>query len=115
KADEFILEPALGDPGSGLARFLERRRWSGVVQVQLKNNSRVLYFECVLNAIVNDDQSSALAPSPATSPKNVKRRGASPNSLKLCRKACISARQRATCSKPTLRSFRCLATAARTS
>src|SRR5205814_4844911 len=27
KADEFILEPALGDPGSGLARFLERRRW----------------------------------------------------------------------------------------
>ncbi len=64
KADEFILEPALGDPGSGLARFLERRRWSGVVQVQLKNNSRVLYFECVLNAIVNDDQvvgASALA------------------------------------------------------
>src|SRR5438552_8690010 len=56
KADEFILEPKLGDPGSGLARFLERRRWSGVVQVQLKNNSRVLYFECVLNAIVNDDQ-----------------------------------------------------------
>src|SRR5438874_751236 len=64
KADEFVLEPALGDPGSGLARFLERRRWSGVVQVQLKNNSRVLYFECVLNAIVNDDQvvgASALA------------------------------------------------------
>src|SRR2546427_632915 len=64
KADEFILEPALGDPGSGLARFLERRRWSGVVQVQLKNNSRVLYLECVLNAIVNDDQvvgASALA------------------------------------------------------
>src|SRR5438876_1144788 len=56
KADEFILEPALGDPRSGLARFLQRRRWSGAVQDQLKNNSRVIYFECVLNAIVNDDQ-----------------------------------------------------------
>jgi len=64
KADEFILEPALGDTENGLARFLERRRWSGVVKVRLKNSSRVLYFECVLNAIVNDDQvvgASALA------------------------------------------------------
>ena len=64
KADEFILEPALGDTENGLARFLERRRWSGVVKVRLKNRSRVLYFECVLNAIVNDDQvvgASALA------------------------------------------------------
>ncbi len=64
KADEFILEPKLNDTENGLARFLERRRWSGVVKVRLKNSSRVLYFECVLNAIVNDDQvvgASALA------------------------------------------------------
>ena len=64
KADEFILEPKLNDTENGLARFLERRRWSGVVKVRLKNRSRVLYFECVLNAIVNDDQlvgASALA------------------------------------------------------
>src|SRR5205814_3328979 len=64
KTDEFILKPKLNDTENGLARVLERRRWSGVVQVQLKNNSRVLYFECVLNAIVNDDQvvgASALA------------------------------------------------------
>jgi len=64
KADEFILEPVLGDAKSGLARSLERRRWSGVVQVRLKHSSRVLYFECVLNAIVHDNQvvgASALA------------------------------------------------------
>ena len=64
KADEFTLEPALGDAESGLARFLERRRWSGVVQVRVKNSSRVLYFECVLNAILHDNQivgASALA------------------------------------------------------
>ncbi len=54
KADEFILEPKLN----------ERRRWSGVVQVRLKNSSRSLYFECVLNAIIHDNQivgASALA------------------------------------------------------
>src|SRR5437870_7570127 len=64
KADEFILEPKLNDAENGLARFLERRRWSGVVQVRLKNSSRSLYFECVLNAIIHDNQivgSSALA------------------------------------------------------
>src|SRR5437867_13236567 len=43
KADEFILEPKLNDTENGLARFLERRRWSGVVKVRLKNSSRVLY------------------------------------------------------------------------
>ena len=64
KADEFILEPKLNDAENGLARFLERRRWSGVVQVRLKNSSRSLYFECVLNAIIHDNQivgASALA------------------------------------------------------
>src|SRR5438309_9639904 len=64
KADEFILEPKLNDAEHGLARFLERRRWSGVVQVRLKNSSRSLYFECVLNAIIHDNQivgASALA------------------------------------------------------
>src|SRR5205085_2426461 len=54
----------LNDAENGLARFLERRRWSGVVQVRLKNSSRSLYFECVLNAIIHDNQivgASALA------------------------------------------------------
>jgi PAS domain S-box-containing protein len=41
---------------AGIGRFLARRRWSGIVPVKLKNNSRLLYFDCVLNAIVKGDE-----------------------------------------------------------
>ena len=41
---------------AGLARFLEKRHWTGIVRVRLKNNSRPLYFDCVLNAIVKSDE-----------------------------------------------------------
>jgi PAS domain S-box-containing protein len=56
KFDEFCEAPSRGDIETGLGRFLERRRWSGVVPVKLKNSSRVLYFDCVLNAIVKADE-----------------------------------------------------------
>lgn len=64
KLEEFLDEPQLQDVSRGLSRFLELRRWSGVVKVQLKTDKRVLYFDCVLNAIVKDDEvvgASALA------------------------------------------------------
>ncbi len=44
------------DVETGLPRFLEKRRWSGLVRVQVKNNSRSLYFDCVLNAIIKSDE-----------------------------------------------------------
>jgi PAS domain S-box-containing protein len=56
KFDEFCETPVRGEIEAGLGRFLERRRWSGVVPVKLKNSSRVLYFDCVLNAIVKADE-----------------------------------------------------------
>jgi PAS domain S-box-containing protein len=56
KLDEFIEEPPRSDLEQGLARFLERRRWSGMVQVKLKKRSRSLFFDCVLNAIVKGDE-----------------------------------------------------------
>jgi PAS domain S-box-containing protein len=56
KLDEFIEEPPRSDLEQGLARFLERRRWSGMVQVRLKKRSRSLFFDCVLNAIVKGDE-----------------------------------------------------------
>ena len=56
KFDEFCDTPPRKDVEAGLGRFLERRRWSGVVPVKLKNSSRVLYFDCVLNAIVKVDE-----------------------------------------------------------
>ncbi len=53
---EFLDEPTVADAQSGLQRFRERRRWSGLVKVRLKNGSRVLYLDCVLNAILKDDE-----------------------------------------------------------
>jgi PAS domain S-box-containing protein len=37
-------------------RFLERRLWSGVVQVRLKRNGSVYFFECVAHAMLRDDK-----------------------------------------------------------
>ncbi len=54
--DEFCETPLRSEIEAGLGRFLERRRWSGVVPVKLKSNSRTLYFDCVLNAIVKGDE-----------------------------------------------------------
>jgi len=56
KIDDFLAEPLRRDVETGLPRFLEKRRWSGLVRVQVKNNTRALYFDCVLNAIVKSDE-----------------------------------------------------------
>ena len=39
-----------------LPKFLERRTWSGVVHVHLKNQHGVFYFDCVANAMLRDGQ-----------------------------------------------------------
>jgi PAS domain S-box-containing protein len=56
KFDEFCESPTRAEVEAGIGRFLARRRWSGIVPVKLKNNSRLLYFDCVLNAIVKGDE-----------------------------------------------------------
>ncbi len=56
KLDEFLKEPLRRDVETGLPRFLEKRRWSGLVRVEIKNSARALYFDCVLNAIVKSDE-----------------------------------------------------------
>ncbi len=52
KIFDFIEEPSRENLEGGLSRFLEKRHWVGTVQLRLKNNTRQLYFDCVLNAIV---------------------------------------------------------------
>jgi two-component system NtrC family sensor kinase len=37
-----------------LPRFLERRTWSGLIQIRLKNQQSVHYFDCVAHAMVRD-------------------------------------------------------------
>ncbi len=53
---DFLSEPKLAELNRGLPRFLERRRWSGLVAVQLKATGRWLHFDCVLNAITKDGE-----------------------------------------------------------
>ena len=58
KLADFLDEQAgqgTADAQAGLPRFLERRNWSGVVQVRLKNRNAVFYFDCVAHAMVRDD------------------------------------------------------------
>jgi len=54
--DEFLEEPKRSEVDRGLSRFLEKRRWSGLVTVRLKSSSKIFYFDCALNAIVKGDE-----------------------------------------------------------
>ena len=54
--DEFLGAPPHAESPWNLQRFIERRSWAGVVEVQLKDDSRHLYYDCVVNAIVKGDQ-----------------------------------------------------------
>src|SRR5271165_2300958 len=56
KIYDFVDEPTREETERSLGRFLEKRRWAGTVRIRLKNNSRPLYFDCVLNAIVKGDE-----------------------------------------------------------
>ena len=56
KLEEFLGAPLHVEASASLARFLEKRSWSGVVEVHLKNDSRCLYYDCVVNAIVKGDE-----------------------------------------------------------
>ncbi|HKV77042.1 MAG TPA: PAS domain S-box protein [Candidatus Sulfotelmatobacter sp.] len=56
KIYDFVEEPARDEIERGLGRFLEKKRWTGTVRIRLKNNSRPLYFDCVLNGILKGDE-----------------------------------------------------------
>jgi PAS domain S-box-containing protein len=56
KIYDFVEEPAREAAERGLGNFLNKKHWSGTVKLRLKNSSRLLYFDCVLNAIVKGDE-----------------------------------------------------------
>jgi PAS domain S-box-containing protein len=39
-----------------MARFVERRIWSGVIQIRLKRTGTVFFFECMAHAMLRDDK-----------------------------------------------------------
>src|SRR5262252_4084036 len=56
KIYERMEEPAREQVERGLGRFLDKKRWTGTVRVRLKNNTRPLYFDCVVNGILKGDE-----------------------------------------------------------
>ena len=55
---EFVEEGGGQGPDlvrRAMPRFLERRQWSGVVEVRLKNQSTPFYFDCVAHAMMRGD------------------------------------------------------------
>jgi PAS domain S-box-containing protein len=56
KIYDLLEEPSREDVERGLGRFLEKRRWGGMVKIRLKNTSRPLYLDCVVNGIVKGDE-----------------------------------------------------------
>ena len=52
KLEEFLGAPLRAEATASLSQFLEKRNWSGVVEVRLKNETRPRYYDCVVNAIV---------------------------------------------------------------
>jgi PAS domain S-box-containing protein len=56
RLDEFLEEPQRSVAEAALGRFIEKRRWSGLVRVKVKKTGQVFYFDCVLNAILKDDE-----------------------------------------------------------
>ncbi len=52
KLQEFLGAPLHAEASGTLEGFLEKRNWSGVVEVRLKKDSRRRYYDCVVNAIV---------------------------------------------------------------
>ena len=56
KVFDSLDEPTRDVLEAALPRFLEKKHWTGTVRIRLKNNSRPLYFDCVLNAIIKSDE-----------------------------------------------------------
>lgn len=56
KIFEFIEEPTRETLERNLGLFLNKRHWSGTAKLRLKNSTRPLYFDYVINAIVKGDE-----------------------------------------------------------
>jgi PAS domain S-box-containing protein len=52
KIEDFLGSPFHAEQPANIATFLEKRNWSGVIDVHFKNDPRRHYYDCVINAIV---------------------------------------------------------------
>jgi PAS domain S-box-containing protein len=56
KLEDFLGGPPHVEGSASMARFLEKRSWSGVIEINLKNGTRRLFYDCVINAIVKNNE-----------------------------------------------------------
>src|SRR6202051_4647388 len=56
KLEDFLGGPPHVEGPGSMARFLEKRSWSGVIEINLRNGTRRLFYDCVINAIVKDNE-----------------------------------------------------------
>jgi two-component system NtrC family sensor kinase len=56
KIFDLIDEPSREDAERSLGRFMEKKRWAGTLRLRLKDSTRQLYFDCVINGIVKGDE-----------------------------------------------------------
>lgn len=56
KLEDFLGGPPHVEGSTSMARFLEKRSWSGVIEINLKNGTRRLFYDCVINAIVKNNE-----------------------------------------------------------
>ncbi len=56
KLFDLIDEPTQEDAEHSLVRFLEKKHWAGTLRLRLKNTTRTLYFDCVVNSIIKGDE-----------------------------------------------------------
>ncbi len=56
KVYDLVEEPSREEMERSVGRFLDKKRWAGTLRFRLKNSTRPLYFDCVVNAIVKGDE-----------------------------------------------------------
>src|SRR5262249_7721146 len=56
KLEEFVSNNLRSEGDMSLVRFLEKRHWSGVIEIQLRSSSTPRFFDCVINAILKSNE-----------------------------------------------------------
>jgi PAS domain S-box-containing protein len=59
QVSEFLEEGSGDGPElirRALPRFIERRHWSGIIQIRLKKQNSICYYDCVAHAMTRDDK-----------------------------------------------------------
>src|SRR5260370_15438374 len=68
RLEEFLGAPLHAEGSGSLARFLEKRNWSGVVEVHLKDDAPRRYYNSVVNPLVKAGKMTAPSVLPRATP-----------------------------------------------